>query len=94
MAIIQLNGRITEDGLEIELPSGLPQGEARITIELPVEPTWTTEELNQALEAVPMSGAEIVDAGLTGGWSSAGILSGEDWVREKRDQRFEERRRR
>ena len=93
MATIHLNGRITEDGgLEIELPPGLPKGEARITIEIPVEPAWRPEELDQALEVVPMTGAEIVSAGLTGGWADPEISSGADWVQERRRQRREERR--
>ncbi len=95
MATIQLNGRITEDGeLEIELPPGLPQGEARITLEFPIEPSWTPEELDRVLKVIPMTGADIVNAGFTGGWSGAGIESGEDWVRERRRRRAEERLRR
>jgi hypothetical protein len=93
MTTIRLNGRITEEGgLEIDLPPGLPPGEARITIEIPVEPTWTSEELDQALKVTPMTGAEIVRAGLTGGWS--GIADGAEWVEEKRIERRAERRRR
>jgi hypothetical protein len=92
MTTIRLNGRITEEGgLEIDLPPGLPPGEARITIEIPVEPTWTSEELDEALKVTPMTGAEIVRAGLTGGWS--GISDGAEWVEEKRMQRRVERRR-
>jgi len=92
MATIQLNGRITEDGgLDIELPPGLPKGEARVTIEIPIEPPWRPEELDRALEVVPMTGAEIVSAGLTGGWSESRISSGQEWVEERRRQRREER---
>src|SRR5262245_28005154 len=81
MATIQLNGRITEaGGLEIELPPGLPRGEARITIENPTEPTWKPEELDQALTAVPLTGTEIVNAGLTGGWSDTEIPDCAKWV--------------
>lgn len=93
MATIQLNGRITEDGaLDIELPPGLPQGEARVTIEIPIELPWRPEELDRALKVVPMTGADIVSAGLTGGWSNTEISSGLEWVEERRRQRREERR--
>lgn len=93
MTMIRLNGRITEEGgLEIALPPGLPPGEARITIEIPMEPGWSSDDLDQVLKASPMTGAEIVRSGLTGGWS--GISDGVDWVEEKRRQRRVERTRR
>src|SRR6185295_7672667 len=81
MPTIHLNGRITEEGeLSIELPPGLPPGEALITIEIPVEPGWASDELDRALEVVPLAGAEIVRSGLTGGWSHKKIADGGDWV--------------
>lgn len=83
--MIHLNGRITEEGkLDIVLPPGLPPGEARITIEIPVEPAWTSDELDRALEVVPLTGAEIVRSGSTGGWSDKKIDDGEEWVQEQR----------
>jgi hypothetical protein len=93
MRTLRLNGRITEEGgLEIALPPGLPPGEARITIEIPMEPGWSSDDLEQVLKVSPLTGAEIVRAGLTGGWS--GISDGVDWVEEKRRQRRVERSRR
>jgi len=93
MPTIRLKGRITEEGeLDLELPAGLPPGEARITIELPIEPSWMPDELDRALEVVPLTGAEIVRSGLTGGWADQGIPDGEDWVREQRQLRRDERR--
>ncbi len=90
--MIQLNGRITEKGeLEVELPPGLPPGEARVTIEIPLEPAWTPEELDEALKVVPMTGAEIVAAGLTGGWKDKGITDAAEWVEEQRRRRRERR---
>lgn len=62
---IELQGRITEQGrLEIELPAGLPAGEARVTIEIPTL-DWKAEELAETLKVQPLTGAEIVAAGLT-----------------------------
>jgi len=88
--VIELNGQITEDGeLKLELPSGLPAGEARITIEIPAEPKWTADELKRALQTTPMTGAEIVEAGLTGGWEDQGITDSVAWVEEQRRKRRE-----
>ncbi|HYU32580.1 MAG TPA: hypothetical protein VEW48_10495 [Thermoanaerobaculia bacterium] len=93
MPTISLNGRITEKGeLDLELPAGLPPGEARITIEIPIEPGWTPAELDRALEVVPLTGAEIVRGGFTGSWADQEISDGEGWVRERRHRRREERR--
>lgn len=90
--VIQLDGRITEAGnLELDLPSGLPPGAARITIEIPPEKTWDTEDLEQALTVTPISGAEIVRSGLLGGWKDAGIVDGASWVEEQRRKRRERR---
>jgi hypothetical protein len=84
---IELQGRITEQGrLEIELPDGLPAGEARVTIEIPT-PVWTAEEIADALKVQPMTGAEIVAAGLTGGWKAEVGESGAEWVERTRRER-------
>ncbi len=37
MATIELNGRISEGKLEVDLPEGLPEGEVKITIEVSTE---------------------------------------------------------
>lgn len=92
MATIQLNGRITENGeLEIDLPPGLPPGEARVTIEIPLEPAWSPEEIREALTIKPMTGAEIVAAGLVGGWEDKGITDSAEWLEEQRRRRRERR---
>ena len=92
MTTIQLNGRITEEGeLEIKLPEGLPPGEARITIEISPGEAWTQEELERAVRIEPMSGSEMVKAGLTGGWEDLGITDSVEWVEEQRRKRREQR---
>jgi hypothetical protein len=92
--VIQLNGQITEEGeLKLDLPAGLPAGEARITIEIPSEAEWTAADLDRALQTTPMTGAEIVRAGLPGGWKNAGISDGARWVRAQRQTRRARRRR-
>jgi len=84
---IELHGRITEQGrLEIELPAGLPTGEARVTIEIPT-PDWTAEEIAEALKVQPLTGAEIVAAGLTGGWKDEVAEGGAEWVERTRRER-------
>jgi hypothetical protein len=50
-----------------------------------------TGELNNLLKAVPMTGAEIVQAGLLGGWADEGIVDSEAWVEELRRKRREQR---
>lgn len=89
--VIHLNGLITDEGgLKLELPTGLPAGEARITIEIPAEASWTREDLDRALTTAPMTGAEIVKAGLLGGWE--GASDGVAWVdgqgQKRRDRRM------
>jgi hypothetical protein len=89
--VIHLNGLITDEGeLKLELPTGLPAGEARITIEIPAEASWTREDLDRVLTTAPMTGAEIVKAGLLGGWE--GAPDGVAWVDEQRQKRRERRR--
>jgi hypothetical protein len=92
MKTIQLSGWITEKGeLELRLPEGLPPGEARITIEIPQADDWRPEDLASALKVEPLSGAEIVNAGLLGGWEDQGIGDSEAWLKEQRHRRREQR---
>ena len=91
MAAIRLTGHITKKGeLEIKLPEGLPVGEVRVVIKIPdadqawEEEPWTEEEIQELLRFRPMTGAEIVAAGLTGGWEDQGITDSVTWVEEVR----------
>ena len=92
MTVIELNGQITPSGrLEADLPPGLPPGKVRITIQ--IEETWTEEELAELLRPVPpLTGKEIVEAGLLGGWENSGISDGAAWVEEQRRQQREQAR--
>jgi len=88
--VYHLKGHITDQGeLELDLPAGLPAGEARITIEIPARIGRTPEGLDPSPKIVPMTGAEIVKAGLIGGWE--GTPEGTAWVREQRARRRERR---
>lgn len=88
MKTIQLSGRITERGeLELRLPKGLPPGEARITIEIPQPDDWRLEDIKSALKVEPLTGAEIVKAGLLGGWEDQGIVDSDAWLEEQRRRR-------
>jgi hypothetical protein len=92
MTTIHLKGRITDTGeLDVDLPEGLPSGEARITIEIPLAHEWTAQELDDLLKTAPMTGAEIVKTGLLGGWADEGIVDSEAWVGELRRKRREQR---
>ncbi len=91
MATIRLTAEITEDGqLKVELPAGLPAGQVEIAIELPSH-EWTDEEIRQSMQPEPMTGAEIIAAGLTGGWKDENIVDGAAWVQEQRRKRREQR---
>lgn len=89
---LQIIGRITEQGgLELDLPKLRP-GPARVTIELEAEQELTPQEINRLLRIEPLTGAEIIAAGLTGGWEDQNISEGQTWVAEQRRRRAESRR--
>jgi hypothetical protein len=92
MVAIQISGRITPSGkLEAELPPGLPPGDVEIIVQIPIEETWTDEELEEILRPVaPMTGSQIVEAGLLGGWADQGIGAGAEWVEEQRRKHREQ----
>ena len=93
MATIHLHGKITEQGqLEVELPAGLPAGEACVTIEVPAA-DWTADEIAEALKIQPLTGAQMIAAGVTGGWAGEMDETGTGWVERQRRQRREQRRR-
>ncbi len=51
------------------------------------EATWTAEEVAELMKVEPMTGAEIIAAGLTGGWADLGISDGAEWVNEQKRKR-------
>lgn len=48
--------------------------------------TWDLEELAELLKPHPMSGPEIVERGLYGGWEHLNIEDSASWVRELRQK--------
>ena len=92
MDVIQVTGRITEAGrLEADLPPGLPPGEVQVTIQMNADETWTDEEIAEMLKSVPsLTGREIVEAGLLGGWKDQDIPDGATWVEEQRSKHREQ----
>jgi hypothetical protein len=48
---------------------------------------WTPEEIDEAMRTVPMTGRQIVEAGLLGGWESEQIKDAAEWVAEQRNRR-------
>lgn len=93
MATIRLTGRITEAGeLKVELPTGMPPGEVRVTIEISTDDRpWSLDELEDLLKVEPMTGAQIVEAGLLGRWGDRGIINSSEWVEEQRRKRKAQR---
>lgn len=55
-------------------------------------PLWTDDELAEMTQIEPMTGAEIIAAGLTGGWSDMGIEDSGEWVNAQKQKRKEKRR--
>lgn len=49
--------------------------------------TWTEAELEELMKIEPLTGAEIVAAGLTGTWENQGIEDGLEWVNQQRQKR-------
>jgi hypothetical protein len=91
MTTVRLDAEITENGeLKIQLPAGLPPGKVQVEISLPNTPLLD-DEIRELLRHEPMTGAEIVAAGLTGGWKDLSISDGAAWVEEQRRKRREKR---
>lgn len=93
MVTIRLTGHVTESGeLVFEAPKNLPPGEVQITIEVPDESeSFSEEEVRELLTFTPRSGAEVVAAGLVGGWEHRGITDPVKWVEEQRRKQRERR---
>ncbi len=53
------------------------------------ETPWTDEEIAEMTKTEPLTGAEIVAAGLTGGWADLDISDGAAWVNEQKRKRKE-----
>lgn len=49
----------------------------------------TQAEIEALIKIEPMTGAEIVAAGLLGGWADEGIQDGAEWVNEQKRKRKE-----
>lgn len=84
-------GWVREDGrLEIDLPMQLPVGKVELVIEI-MEDELTKPELRELADSQPMTGAEIVAAGLTGAWEHRGIEDSVEWVEQQRKARRNKR---
>jgi hypothetical protein len=91
MERLEVKGRITEHGsLEVDLPPGLPPGDAIVTINLIHDPI-VEDELGSPLTTEPRTGAEIIAAGVIGGWSEEEISDGQSWVDSRRRERRAQR---
>lgn len=52
---------------------------------------WDEDELEELLTVEPMTGREIVAAGLTGGWRDLDVEDGAAWVEKRRRAQRERR---
>ncbi len=95
---ITIKGFIKDGELNIDLPENVMDGE--IEVKLPVaedaiaweDRPWMEDELEELLRPEPpMTGAEIVAAGLTGGWEHLGIEDSVEWLNEQKRRRKEQR---
>jgi hypothetical protein len=93
MVTIHLKGQVMPDGqLVFDPPHNLPPGEVDITIEVPnLDEQFTEEELKELLTFTPTSGADVVAAGLVGGWEDKGITDPVAFVEELRRKQKERR---
>jgi len=91
MVTIHLKGRVTADGqLLFDIPDHLPPGEIDITLEIPnLDEQFTQDEIKEFLTSRPTSGAEIVAAGLIGGWEDLNITDPVEWVEKQRRKQRE-----
>lgn len=69
---ITIKGYVRDGKIEADLPENVIDGEAEITIVVKNE------------ESEPLTGAEIVARGLTGGWKDLGIEDSVAWVKEQK----------
>jgi hypothetical protein len=95
---ITIKGTIKNGELKIDLPKNVIDGEIEVKLavvqdEIPWEDRpWTDEELEELLRPEsPMTGAEIVAAGLTGGWEHLGIEDSVEWLNEQKRKRNQKR---
>ena len=93
MLTLHLKGQVTADGqLLVDLPQPIPDGDVNITIEIPnADETFTEAELSDLMTFTPKSGADVVAAGLVGGWEDKGIDDPVAWVEEQRRKQREQR---
>lgn len=86
MVTIHLKGHVTPDGQVLfDPPQNLPPGEINITIEVPnLDEQFTEAEIKELMNFTPITGAEIVAAGLTGGWEDMNISDPVAWVEARR----------
>lgn len=93
MLTLHIKGQVTADGqLVFELPDNLPPGDVDITIDIPdVDEQFTPSEVRDLLTFIPTSGADVVAAGLVGGWEHKNITDPVVWVDEQRRKQREQR---
>ncbi len=98
---VTIKGYIKDGELMLDLPENVQDGEVEVRViveaELDASPVpddrpLTNAEIDEFLRRKPgKTGAEIVAAGLLGGWEHKGITDSVEWVKEQRRKRREKR---
>jgi hypothetical protein len=86
MTVLHLTGRVTDSHeLEVDLPPDVPIGQVLVTVEIPIAEPADHQADPTRIE--PMTGAEIIAAGLTGVWADQAIQDGQQWLDASRQRR-------
>ena len=87
-----IKGYIKDGELHIDLPQDVRDAEVvmQVTVIDDYNDTpLSDEEITGLLKSEPLTGAEIVAQGLTGGWKELGITDSVAWVEEQKRKRRE-----
>lgn len=96
MMTIRLKARLNESGeLDFVLPADLPTEDFELILDVSRDDElhngdfMIDDEILVLLRSEPLTGAEIVARGLTGGWADQGIGDSVVWIEEQKHKRRE-----
>ncbi len=91
MVTIRLKATLTSSGhLDFDLPQDLPDEDFELILDVAHNETPSEEStISEYTRPEPLTGAEIVAQGLTGGWEHMGIEDSVAWLEEQKRKRRE-----